>query len=54
MLQHKAAFRKEAAGKKTNKKINNTEYLKLVVICYLLCVCVCRLKAQQSLCCMLF
>jgi hypothetical protein len=26
MLQHKAAFKKEAAG----KKINNTEYLKLV------------------------
>jgi hypothetical protein len=28
MLQHKAAFKKEAAGKK--KKNNNTEYLKLV------------------------
>jgi hypothetical protein len=28
MLQHKAAFKKEAAGKK--KKKNNTEYLKLV------------------------
>jgi hypothetical protein len=27
MLQHKAAFKKEAAGK---KKDNNTEYLKLV------------------------
>jgi hypothetical protein len=27
MLQHKAAFKKEAAGKKNN---NTTEYLKLV------------------------
>jgi hypothetical protein len=27
MLQHKAALKKEAAGK---NKINNTEYLKLV------------------------
>ena len=23
----------------------------MLVICYLFCVCVCRLKAQQSLCC---
>jgi hypothetical protein len=31
MLQHKAAFKKEAAGKNKNKKIIlNTEYLKLV------------------------
>jgi hypothetical protein len=29
MLQHKAAFKKEAAGKK-RKNNNNTEYLKLV------------------------
>jgi hypothetical protein len=28
MLQHKTAFKKEAAGKK--RKNNNTEYLKLV------------------------
>jgi hypothetical protein len=28
MLQHKAAFKKEAAGKNNNN--NNTEYLKLV------------------------
>jgi hypothetical protein len=26
----------------------------LLVICYLFCVCVCRLKAQQSLCCIFF